>query len=49
MAIFHDAYMLASQATTADNIPPVSLFYSDDLSKKLDFKKEYENWRLING
>ena len=27
---------------------PLSEFYSEDLSLKMDFKKEYEYWRTLN-
>ena len=27
---------------------PLSEFYNEDLSLKMDFKKEYENWRTLN-
>ena len=28
---------------------PLSDLYNDDLSQKMDFKKEYENWRSLPG
>ena len=27
---------------------PLSEFYSEDLSLKMDFKKEYEYWRMLH-
>lgn len=48
MAIFHDAFQVAaSELSESHQDLSESLFYSDDLSKKVDFKREYEIWQTI--
>jgi len=49
MGIFYDAFKIAvsGSISNVNNGFSVSMFYSDDLSKKVDFKKEYETWRTI--
>ncbi|KXJ25787.1 uncharacterized protein LOC110243883, partial [Exaiptasia diaphana] len=50
MAIFHDAFQTAtSELSNPHHDLSESLFYSDDLSKKVDFKKEYEAWQAIKS
>ena len=45
LSLFYDASREAC-SQKGQEIVPLSEFYSEELSHKLDFKKEYENWKV---
>ncbi|EDO40302.1 predicted protein, partial [Nematostella vectensis] len=47
IGIFFDAYKVIQGSSRPDKTSfQLSVFYCDELSKKLDFKKEYGNWQM---
>ena len=46
LAIFYDACDCAKKKRRVELVP-VADFYNEDLSLKLNFKKEYEYWRTF--
>lgn len=47
LAILYDTCCQLNKRRKEEFIP-LSEFYNEDLSLKMDFKKEYENWRALN-
>ena len=47
LAIFYETCCQLNKRRKEEFIP-LSEFYNEDLSLKMDFKKEYENWRTLN-
>ena len=48
LALFFDAHKESSRNKRSKD-RPLSELYNEELSRKLDFKKEYEHWRDLSG
>ena len=48
LAMLYDACCQLNERSK-EEFAPLSEFYNEDLSLKIDFKKEYEMWGTVNG
>lgn len=48
LALLHDSCCHVNKYKR-EQLIPLSDFYSEDLSLKMDFKKEYEHWRSLKN